>query len=237
MGSEASTGDGRAIGQPVQAAKFRVVALDAMGVIYRSADDVTDLLVPYARSLGCRLEEDRILQAYVECSLGAMTSSELWEQLGVAGDDEEYCRGHELTDGVPDALERLEAAGVTLACLSNDVSEWSLLLRGRFGLDRHIRTWVISGDIRVRKPDPRAYDALARALDVAPRDILFVDDRAKNVQAARAAGLNSILYEPTGPVLDVARDAGRGAAEDAVRDRGRDVVRGMPALVRRVEGS
>ena len=236
MGSDANTGDDRTIGQPVEAARYRVIALDAMGVIYRSADDVTDLLIPYARSLGCRLEDDRILQAYVECSLGAMTSSELWEQLGVAGDDEEYCRAHELTDGVPEALASLAAAGVTLACLSNDVSEWSLLLRGRFGLDRYIRTWVISGDIRVRKPDPRAFDALARALCVAPGDILFVDDRARNVQAARAAGLDAVLYEPTGSVVD-GRQAGLATVLDAGRDEGTPIVRGMPALVRLVEGS
>jgi HAD superfamily hydrolase (TIGR01509 family) len=183
--------------------RFKVIALDAMGVIYRSADDVTDLLIPYARAHESSLEPQRILEFYVECSLGRMTSAELWECLGVIGaDDEEYCRGHELTEGLLPALERLRARGMRLACLSNDVSEWSLVQRRAFGLDKYVQTWVISGDIGVRKPSAEAYGALVSAVNVEPCQILFVDDRVANVRAARAAGLASMLYAPTGPDVD-----------------------------------
>ena len=112
------------------------------------------------------------------------------------------CRGHELTEGVLPALDRLRSHGVGLACLSNDVSEWSLALRRRFGLDRYITTWVISGDVGVRKPSPEAYAALSGALAVAPSQILFVDDRMANVRAARAAGMASVLYGTAVPELD-----------------------------------
>jgi|BarGraNGADG00212_1021973.scaffolds.fasta_scaffold04520_2 HAD superfamily hydrolase (TIGR01509 family) len=182
---------------------FRVVAMDAMGVLYRSADDVTELLIPYARARGSRLGPERIHELYVQCSLGRMTSSELWKRLGTNGaDDEEYCRGHELTEGVLPAFERLNARGVRLACLSNDVSEWSLLLRRRFGLDKYVSTWVISGDIGVRKPSAEAYATLSRAVGIDPGQILFVDDRMANVRAARAAGLASVLYGAAGSELD-----------------------------------
>lgn len=188
---------------PEDPAPVTVVALDAMGVIYRSADDVTDLLIPYARAHGSRLEPQRVLEFYVECSLGRMRSAELWERLGASrASDEEYCSGHELTEGLLPALERLNARGMRLACLSNDVSEWSLVQRRAFGLDRYVQTWVISGDIGVRKPSPEAYGALVRAVNVDPCQILFVDDRMANVRAARAAGLASMLYAPTGPKLD-----------------------------------
>jgi HAD superfamily hydrolase (TIGR01509 family) len=181
----------------------KVVALDAMGVLYESADDVSELLIPYARAHGSRLAQDRLEQIYVECSLGRMTSAQFWAELGAAGaQDEEYCLGHALIDGVLPALERLSARGVRLACLSNDVSEWSLLLRRRFGLDKYLTTWVISGDIGFRKPSPEAYSSLLRAVDVDPSRILFVDDRMVNVRAARAAGLASVLYGASVPDLD-----------------------------------
>lgn len=177
----------------------RVVALDAMGVIYRNADDVTELLVPYARAHGSRLEPQRIYELYVECSLGRMNSAELWQRLGTAGtDEEEYCRGFQLTEGVLPALERLRARGVGLACLSNDVSEFSLRLRRRFGLEQYVSTWAISGDIGVRKPSAEAFAALVRMVAVDPGRIFFIDDRMANVRAARAAGLASALYGAAG---------------------------------------
>jgi HAD superfamily hydrolase (TIGR01509 family) len=179
------------------------IALDAMGVLYRSGDDITELMVPYARAHGSRLEPQRMYELYVECSLGAMSSAELWDRLGTSGaDDDEYLRGHELTEGVLSALERLSARGVRLACLSNDVSEWSALLRRRFGLEKYIKTWVISGDVGVRKPSPAAYAALARSVGVDPARILFVDDRMNNVRAARVAGMGSVLFAPAGPDVD-----------------------------------
>jgi putative hydrolase of the HAD superfamily len=172
-----------------------VVALDAMGVLYRSADDVTDLLIPYARAHGSWLEPQRILEVYLECSLGRISAAELWERLGTTGAyDEEYCSGFQLTEGVLPALQRLSARGYGLACLSNDVSEWSLRLRRRFGLDEYTSTWAISGDIGVRKPAAEAYAALVRMAAVDPSRILFIDDRIANVRAARAAGMASALF-------------------------------------------
>lgn len=201
---------------------IEVVALDAMGVLYRSVDDVTELLVPYARAHGSRLEPQRMYELYVECSLGRMSAAELWERLGTAGaDDEEYCRGFQLTEGVLPAIERLRARGIGLACLSNDVSEWSLVLRRMFGLDRYVGTWVISGDIGVRKPSAEAYAALSRAVGVDPGRILFVDDRMANVRAARASGLGSVLFAAAGPEVD----------ED-----GRPTLRGMEALGATLDG-
>jgi HAD superfamily hydrolase (TIGR01509 family) len=181
---------------------IRAVALDAMGVLYQSSDDVAELLIPYALAHGSRLPPAAIHELYVECSLGRMTSDELWRRLGVEGDDEEYCRRHRLTEGLLPVLERLSGSGLALACLSNDVAEWSRVLRRRFGLERYVKTWVISGDIGTRKPSPEAYDALSQALGMRPAEIVFVDDRMPNVRAARAAGLRAALFDATAPEFD-----------------------------------
>ena len=51
---------------------------------------------------------------------------------------------------------------------------------------------VISTQIGATKPDPRMYAAIADALDAAPEDCLFVDDRAANVEGAVAAGMCAV---------------------------------------------
>lgn len=172
-----------------------VVVFDAMGVLYSSTDDVGELLVPYLRSHGCVLHRNEIVQLYEECSLGKMSSADFWTTAGTsAASDAEYCRAHRLTEGVVAVLAELDATGVRLACLSNDVSEWSELLRERFGLGEYLTDWFISGDIGVRKPDPEAFTTLCRRLDVIPERILLVDDRAENVAAARGAGLQALRF-------------------------------------------
>ena len=121
-----------------------VLALDAMGVIYDHGDDVNELLVPYVRSLGCTLTEDEINAYYIQCSLGRTTSTQLWGELGVANraNDIDYVSRHRLTPGVMDVLRMAKTREWTLACLSNDVAEWSLLLRRRFVLEGLITEWV-----------------------------------------------------------------------------------------------
>jgi FMN phosphatase YigB (HAD superfamily) len=48
-----------------------------------------------------------------------------------------------------------------------------------------------------RKPDPAAYAAAAAALGVAPAQVVFVDDKPRNVQAAAAVGMHGLVF--TGP--------------------------------------
>jgi FMN phosphatase YigB (HAD superfamily) len=45
---------------------------------------------------------------------------------------------------------RLRGDGIRLACLSNDVLSWSVLLRQRFELDRYIDACTISGAVGAR---------------------------------------------------------------------------------------
>lgn len=172
-----------------------VVAFDAMGVLYSSANDVDELLVPYLRTHGCVLTRPEITQLYRECSLGKMSSADFWATAGASGaSDEEYTRNHRLTPGVVALLAELDAIGVRLACLSNDVSEWAKLLRERFGLGEYLTDWFVSGNTRVRKPDPEAFTILCRRLDVVPDRILLIDDREENVTAAREAGLQALRF-------------------------------------------
>lgn len=51
--------------------------------------------------------------------------------------------------------------------------------------------------LRATKPDPAAYEAVLRSLDAEPAEVVFVDDRPANVEAARQLGIDAHLY--TGP--------------------------------------
>jgi putative hydrolase of the HAD superfamily len=172
-----------------------LVLLDAMGVIYAVGDDVGELLIPFLRERGTPRTEREIQEAYLQVSLGAMAAWAFWETMGVdpTGEDD-YLSRHRLQAGLEAFLDRFPA-GLRLACLSNDVSEWSRKLRIRFGLEPRIPDWLISGDLGLRKPDGRIYDQASQRLGVSPGRILFVDDRLANVRSARARGLQAVLFD------------------------------------------
>ena len=172
------------------------LVLDAMGVIYRPGDDVQGLLIPYLRAHACPLNDNEIRALYVECTLGKLSSTEFWRRAGVEGvcSDEDHCRSHRLNGGVVDFGREMAARGVGIACLSNDVSEWSRILRHRFDLSEIVSEWVISGDVGVRKPSPEIYRILLGRLECAAADVVFVDDSEANLNAAAGEGLRTVLF-------------------------------------------
>jgi putative hydrolase of the HAD superfamily len=88
----------------------------------------------------------------------------------------------------------LRAAGVRTAILSNLPRVLGEALRVAPGfLDRFDHV-TFSCELRAIKPEPRIYAHAIEGLGVAAREALFVDDKAANVEGARAAGLRAELF-------------------------------------------
>jgi HAD superfamily hydrolase (TIGR01509 family) len=100
-----------------------------------------------------------------------------------------------LLPGVEEALARAAREGVSMYALSN-YSEWYRVIDEATGLSRYIDWAFVSCRTGVRKPDREAYLRPARVLGVAPEACLFVDDREKNVAAARDVGMPALLRTP-----------------------------------------
>lgn len=78
-----------------------VILLDAMGVIYQSGDDVGELLIPFIRDKGSKVEVDVIENAYKRASLGLITANQFWEEVDISSEFEnEYLSLHKLSNGV-----------------------------------------------------------------------------------------------------------------------------------------
>ncbi|MCY4603490.1 MAG: HAD-IA family hydrolase [Gemmatimonadetes bacterium] len=173
----------------------KILVLDAMGVIYQSCDDVEELLVPFIREQGSSIDRKAIEDLYTRASLGEFSSEEFWAKVGVDYNlEDEYLDRHQLSVGLSDFLSVFKnQVKAPIYCLSNDVSEWSIKLRKKFQLDQYIERWFISGDLKIRKPSPVIYDVLIRDANVKPTQILFVDDREKNIAKANEFGIQTVL--------------------------------------------
>jgi HAD superfamily hydrolase (TIGR01509 family) len=53
---------------------------------------------------------------------------------------------------------------------------------------------VISGEVRMRKPESRIFLHTAALLDVAPAECVFIDDLEPNVQAAVGCGMTGMHH-------------------------------------------
>ncbi len=81
--------------------------------------------------------------------------------------------------------------------LSNSVDGARREEQARFGLAQLVDVVVYSHEIGVAKPDPRAYLLLCERLGVAPEELVFLDNRAPNVDAADRLGIRSLLHVRT----------------------------------------
>jgi len=54
---------------------------------------------------------------------------------------------------------------------------------------------ILSVYIKMRKPDRQIFDYALKKIKRSGEEIVFIDDRKANVEGARAAGMNSILFD------------------------------------------
>ncbi|ADV66938.1 HAD family hydrolase [Deinococcus maricopensis] len=83
--------------------------------------------------------------------------------------------------------------GVRVGLLSNNYPIISDHLRADPAWAR-MDALVFSNEIGMKKPDPRAFDALADAMQVPRETVAFVDDVPENIAAANASGFHGLLY-------------------------------------------
>lgn len=103
-----------------------------------------------------------------------------------------------------DALLRLRREGFPVALLSNTnpfMMRWarsSAFDGNGHGLDYYFDRLYLSYEMRMMKPSPEIFLAMIEREQTTPDNILFIDDSARNCQAAAALGINTLNPENGG---------------------------------------
>ena len=92
-------------------------------------------------------------------------------------------------------LDALAARRVPLYCLSNMPAQTYAYLRERFDFWRSFTGIVISGEVRMVKPQPEIFAYLLQRHGLVAADSVFIDDHGPNVDAARAQGLHAVQFQ------------------------------------------
>ncbi|MGI9491895.1 MAG: HAD family hydrolase [Geminicoccaceae bacterium] len=105
--------------------------------------------------------------------------------------------------GTVDILERLKEDGYEVHALTNWSAETFPIARARYGFLERFETILVSGEEGMKKPDPAIFHLLLERIGYPAQRCIFIDDSAKNIEAASDLGFDSILFE--GP--DLLQDA------------------------------
>lgn len=95
-------------------------------------------------------------------------------------------------------IEELEAKGVPQYALTNMPQEKAEMVFSKIPAFRHMRDVIISGVERIVKPDPRIYEIALKRMGLPAEAVFFTDDNRANIDAARAMGFVTHLFDRPG---------------------------------------
>jgi len=173
-----------------------IVAFDLMDTVVRD---------PFREALeagtGMALEElfqRKRASSWPAFERGELTESEYWQQFHDAGIDldpeafhEARVGGYEWIAGMRQLLDDLE--GLVRRVVASNYPVWieelaNGMLGGRF------ERVLASHHLGVRKPEPAFFERFLDEVGADADTVLFVDDRERNVDGARAVGLRAHLF-------------------------------------------
>jgi putative hydrolase of the HAD superfamily len=94
-----------------------------------------------------------------------------------------------------DLAREIKARGVKTAILSNMPFDLLAELRRKFDWLDEFEVQIWSCDLGIIKPDAEIYEVCLKALGSAAKRTLFFDDRPRNVEGARQAGMEAHVFE------------------------------------------
>lgn len=98
-------------------------------------------------------------------------------------------------EGSVEILKELKEKGIRLYALSN----WNAELFNDTLDDFPFLTWfddkIISGEVKLKKPDAAIFQLLLQKFNLQPERIVFIDDSEANIKAAKALGFQTIHFK------------------------------------------
>ncbi|MFN4100906.1 MAG: HAD family hydrolase [Pararhodobacter sp.] len=141
--------------------------------LFTGKEDVLDRLAGWAASAGVDLDPEDVLEIWFEAD-------------------------HDPDPELERVLGLLAEAGVVQVILTNNEARRARWIAQDAGWAERVDAIYASAETGLMKPDPAAFAGIETALDMAPQEILFIDDTEANVAAAEKRGWLGWDYTPGG---------------------------------------
>ncbi len=180
--------------------KKRILLLDMYGVIIKESKGY---FIPYTFEHFDRNEHNRLTKAFREECLftkagnGELCSDEFLSLLGYSNPTktmQDYLTNFLTLDQEFLWFAERNYRQYNFVLLSNDVKEWSKYLFELHGLQKYFTESIVSGEIRMRKPENRIFAYTIKHLQCNPQECVFVDNSVQNLNVAQQTGINTVLF-------------------------------------------
>lgn len=95
-----------------------------------------------------------------------------------------------------DWVHELKMSGkYKIGMLSNISRDWMDVSLPVFEQQKLFDDVILSGDVRIAKPNPEIFRLMADKLAVQPNECVMIDDLSINIDGARLAGMQGIVYK------------------------------------------
>ncbi len=134
---------------------------------------------------------------------GATTTDEFWKELmrhvgpssSLVDVEKAFCDVLPAPiSGMDDVVRTISASTSTALVSNTSPVHFQHCLRTVPSL-RHLQRFYVSYQMRVLKPDPAFYRKVIESEQCDPEALLFIDDLAENVDGARRAGMQGIVFK------------------------------------------
>ena len=98
-------------------------------------------------------------------------------------------------DGTVELLRALKKKGYPLYGLSNWSAETFSIVRHEFDFLNLLDDIIISGDVKLIKPEPEIFEVCLRRIGEPASQCLFIDDSETNVAAAKKIGFDAVHFK------------------------------------------
>lgn len=92
-------------------------------------------------------------------------------------------------------IKELKGRGVPVYGLSNWGEETFAMTCQKYPFFDLFDDRVISGEVKIAKPDPRIFKLLIERNHLNPAECMYIDDSEDNCRAAHSLGINAVLYQ------------------------------------------
>ncbi len=184
----------------------RCVIFDLDGTIVDSAPDITislNLVLQELNYPSCNLAQvrewigngaARLIKRALTGQIGGEPSEELFQHAHNLFFDryaQHLCEESEIYPGVLEGLNALNNRSLNLACVTNKPRRFAPALLQTLKLDQFFEHLICGDDLPAKKPDPLPLLTILEKNKLQPSQALVVGDSASDIQAAKAANMNS----------------------------------------------